>query len=238
VTELDAAGRLAWHFIYASKRNVPDVAIRASDGGRYRVISDQLGSPVLVVNAANGSDVLLRASYSAFGAQTVLQGSADALPFGFAGGLYDAETALVRFGARDYELVTGRWTQKDPIRFMGGSANLFVYVRNAPVNQTDPTGLRDYCDAEVQALLDEAVSEYGNENVAAALLSALENNSAAFGIGKYDFLENDAHDHFSLPGLGHLDAGQFGNYFAGYVNYGALGSFGSWATSVGGPLCF
>jgi RHS repeat-associated protein len=36
-------------------------------------------------------------------------------PFGFAGGLYDADTGLVRFGARDYDAYTGRWTAKDPI---------------------------------------------------------------------------------------------------------------------------
>ncbi len=29
-------------------------------------------------------------------------------PFGFAGGLYDRDTGLVRFGARDYDPETGR----------------------------------------------------------------------------------------------------------------------------------
>jgi RHS repeat-associated protein len=32
---------------------------------------------------------------------------------------------LVRFGARDYDASTGRWTAKDPIRFDGGY-NLFT----------------------------------------------------------------------------------------------------------------
>ena len=49
-------------------------------------------------------------------------------PFGFAGGLYDADTGLVRFGARDYDAVTGRWTAKDPIGSAGGSANLHQYA--------------------------------------------------------------------------------------------------------------
>ena len=31
-------------------------------------------------------------------------------PFGFAGGLYDKDTGLVRFGARDYDASVGRWT--------------------------------------------------------------------------------------------------------------------------------
>ncbi len=62
-------------------------------------------------------------------------------PFGFAGGLYDGETGLVRFGARDYDPEIGRWTAKDPILFEGGQANLYVYVGNDPVNRIDPEGL-------------------------------------------------------------------------------------------------
>ena len=30
------------------------------------------------------------------------------LPFGFAGGLYDADTKLTRFGYRDYDAYTGK----------------------------------------------------------------------------------------------------------------------------------
>ena len=30
-------------------------------------------------------------------------------PFGFAGGLYDRDTGLTRFDARDYDASTGRW---------------------------------------------------------------------------------------------------------------------------------
>ncbi len=62
-------------------------------------------------------------------------------PFGFAGGVYDADTKLVRFGARDYDSRSGRWAAKDPIRLRGGDANLYGYVLNDPVNGNDPLGL-------------------------------------------------------------------------------------------------
>jgi RHS repeat-associated protein len=62
------------------------------------------------------------------------------IAFGFAGGLYDFDTGLVRFGARDYDASVGRWTSKDPIRFDGGSFNLYGYVINDPVNLRDPAG--------------------------------------------------------------------------------------------------
>jgi RHS repeat-associated protein len=63
-------------------------------------------------------------------------------PFGFAGGLYYAETKLVRFGARDYDSETGRWTSRDPSRFGGGLSNLYDYVNSNPLAFTDLEGLQ------------------------------------------------------------------------------------------------
>ena len=63
------------------------------------------------------------------------------MPFGFAGGLYDSDTGLIRFGARDYDPDIGRWTAKDPIFFDGGDVDLYGYVFNDPVNNIDPSGL-------------------------------------------------------------------------------------------------
>jgi RHS repeat-associated protein len=61
-------------------------------------------------------------------------------PFGFAGGIYDYQTKLLRFGARDYDPETGRWTSKDPIGFRGGLANLYGYTLPDPLNSSDITG--------------------------------------------------------------------------------------------------
>jgi len=62
-------------------------------------------------------------------------------PFGYAGGLYDRDTGLVRFGARDYDAKIGRWTAKDPIGFGGGDASLYNYVNGNPITRIDPLGL-------------------------------------------------------------------------------------------------
>lgn len=61
-------------------------------------------------------------------------------PFGYAGGIYDRDTGLIRFGARDYDPEIGRWTTKDPIGFRGG-LNHYAYVNNNPINFIDPLGL-------------------------------------------------------------------------------------------------
>ena len=60
---------------------------------------------------------------------------------GLQAGIYDVETGLLRFGARDYDPMIGRWVGKDPIRFGGLQANIYVYVGNDPVNRSDPLGL-------------------------------------------------------------------------------------------------
>ena len=80
-----------------------------------------------------------RLDYDEFGNVT-LDTNPGFQPFGYAGGLYDRDTGLVRSGARDYDPFTGRWTTKDPMSFGGGDANLYAYVNNNPLNEIDPTG--------------------------------------------------------------------------------------------------
>jgi RHS repeat-associated protein len=139
VAELDGSGNIVAEFIYGTKSNVPDLVVRG--GVTYRVVSDQLGSPVIAVNTANSSDVQFQASYAAFGERTLAVGTDDWMPFGFAGGQSDPDTKLTRFGARDFDPTIGRWVSKDPIRFNGGLVNIYAYVGNDPINLTDMHGL-------------------------------------------------------------------------------------------------
>ena len=106
---------------------------------RYYLVKDQLGSIRLVVNSNDGS-IAQRIDYDEFG-RILNDTNPGFQPFGFAGGHYDKDTRLVRFGARDYDPETGRWTSKDPILFKGGDTNLYGYVMSDPVNFIDPLGL-------------------------------------------------------------------------------------------------
>jgi hypothetical protein len=58
---------------------------------------------------------------------------------------------LTRFGARDYDPQSGRWTAKDPILFDGGDANIFSHVLNNPINLVDPAGT-DWIDAHAEQI--------------------------------------------------------------------------------------
>jgi RHS repeat-associated protein len=95
-----------------------------------------------VVDVATGA-VAQRIDYDEWG-QVVSDSRPGFQPFGFGGGLYDRHTGFVRFGARDYDARTGRWTAKDPIRFGGGDANLYAYVGGNPLASIDPAGLASY----------------------------------------------------------------------------------------------
>lgn len=134
--ELDGAGQVVSRFIYGTRSNVPDLMTKG--GVTYRIISDQRGSPVLVIDTSSGEVVQYR-MYDEFG-NIVSDTNPNLHPFGFAGGLRDADTSLIRFGARDYDPQTARFTTKDPVGFAGGDTNLYGYVLNDPVNLIDPLG--------------------------------------------------------------------------------------------------
>jgi len=158
IAELDGAGQLVSRFVYGSKLHVPDYMVK--NGVTYRILTDPVGSPRLVVDAATGA-IAQRLDYDAFG-RVLLDTSPGFQPFGFAGGLYDPDTGLVRFGARDYDPEVGRWTAKDPLNFAASDPNLYGYVFNDPVNLIDPDGqlvfLAPVAGAAIGAVTGGAIS--------------------------------------------------------------------------------
>lgn len=155
--ELDGGGKFTHIFAYGEGGTPemvfePDTSVNPPTTGKsYRVISDWRGSVRLVVDISPATPVARqRVDYDPWGVRTeTLNTTGDAnfkaLSIGFAGGLLDRATGFVRFGARDYDPGTGRWTNKDPIRFDGG-LNLYAYVADEPVNRLDRTGLYPLMD--------------------------------------------------------------------------------------------
>jgi len=132
----DGSNNLLMRFEYADAR-MPFAVMKA--GVLYYMVYDQVGSMKLIADSAG--NVVKSIEYDSFGNIISDSNPNFAVPFGFAGGLHDRHTGLVRFGYRDYDPETGRWTAKDPIGFAGGDTDLYGYCLNDPVNFSDPDGL-------------------------------------------------------------------------------------------------
>ena len=106
---------------------------------KYYLHYDQVGS--LRAISDNNHNIIKEIVYDSFGNIVSDSNPNIKVPFGFAGGLYDEDTKLLRFGFRDYDSYTGKWTAKDPIDFDGDGYNLYGYVLNDPINFVDVLGL-------------------------------------------------------------------------------------------------
>ncbi len=125
----DGTGNLLMRFLYADGR-MPVAVERGT--ALYYLTYDQVGT--LRVVADSSGNVVKRIEYDSFGNILADTNPTLEVPFGFAGGLHDRDTGLVRFGFRDYDPDTSRWTAKDPIGFAGGNVDLYGYCLNDPIN--------------------------------------------------------------------------------------------------------
>jgi RHS repeat-associated protein len=103
----------------------------------YFYHSDGLGSITAMTNTSGA--VVQTYSYDSFGNMT--QTGNISQPYTYTAREYDTETGMFFYRARYYDPKAGRFITRDPIGFDGGDFNLYVYVKNNPVNLVDPYGL-------------------------------------------------------------------------------------------------
>jgi uncharacterized protein RhaS with RHS repeats len=72
-----------------------------TEGVTYYLAYDHVGTLRLVVDSAG--NVVKRIDYDSFGYILADSNPGLLVPFGFASGLHDRDTGLVRFGFRDYD---------------------------------------------------------------------------------------------------------------------------------------
>ena len=226
---LNADGSVKATFVYGLRPNVPEYMIQGTS--TFRIITDQVGTVRLVINASTGA-VVQRVDWDEFG--NILADTAPGTqPFGFAGGLYDPDTGLTRFGARDYDSITGRWTAKDPVGFGGGLSNLYSYVGNDPVNWKDPSGFSDEwpdtsgppgmpwdplpCTCPLVPTHPAAVSCPANMREAGRHLNPFWFYNRVNDYGPWDYKRVGPHGYYE----------KFGNF-----NYGATGAAMGWPPQI------
>ncbi len=206
LAELNKNGRIINVFLYASGST--PIVMRKRNASYY-IVSDIRGSVRLVVKGKTG-EVRQRIEYDTFG-QVLEDSRPGYTPFGFAGGLYDYRTRLVRFGARDYNPEIGRWTAEDPIGFLSGDVNFYAYVGNDPVNFVDPEGLsrggkdkkKSKCGHTRKSLRRPYLRKATRETIQAATKKSpddkfIDKNTGEVISGKFHYGHIRGHEHWRL----------------------------------------
>ena len=139
IAELDGDGKLVSRFIYGTRVNVPEYMEKA--GNTYRIITDHLGSPRLVIDRASGVVAQLarlrRVRHRVYHSTRALASSRSVLPAAYT--IPKPHSHALGPGTIMRTRVAGR--PRIPLGFAGGEANLYVYSGNDPINWTDATGL-------------------------------------------------------------------------------------------------
>jgi RHS repeat-associated protein len=142
---LDREDKVEMRFVDSGTGLTPEAVIKGDL--EYLLVTDHLGSVRAVIDAEQGN-VVQAIDYDALG-RTTMNTAPGWQPFGFAGGLHEPASGLIRFRARAYDPFIGRFLSRDPLGFAGGQVNLYQYALGDPVNNVDPTGLRSAPSGEV-----------------------------------------------------------------------------------------
>jgi RHS repeat-associated protein len=148
--ERDAAGAVTKRFY--------DDGVKLESGasaGSYFYTRDHLGSVREMVDTTG--TVRVRNNYDPFGHRVGATGSLSS-DFGYAGMFWSPEASLNLTYYRAYEPNLGRWLSRDPLpdAELEEAVNLYVYVRNNPISNTDPLGL--CCEKEKEAVADATLA--------------------------------------------------------------------------------
>ncbi len=113
--------------------------------GLYYVHADHLGSPRMITRASDDQVVWYWDNVDAFGNNPAVEQPTATAPrfqynLRFPGQYYDQETGTNYNYFRDYDAVTGRYVQSDPIGLKGG-INTYLYTMGNPLKWTDSRGL-------------------------------------------------------------------------------------------------
>ncbi|MCC7313878.1 MAG: RHS repeat-associated core domain-containing protein [Planctomycetes bacterium] len=191
---------LAREFVHGDPARYPEVVAMITHHldpvhtENYHYLHDVLGSVIGLVNDAG--ELVERYTYDPYGKvfiekwDATANGGAGAWvtssestsglpvssvgnPFMWTGHRYDAAVGLYATLFRTYSPTLGRWLQRDPIEYAGGSLNLYEYALSGPVLSVDPFGLdslvKGMCGGPPPPPKDECKSECKRLKIACIL---------------------------------------------------------------------
>lgn len=135
IETMDLSGTVLTDYTMTQEIDEPLATLRSGSSGYYE--ADVLGS-ITSLTSSTGStpNAYIHDSYGNLMSFTATLQN----PFIYTGREYDNETSFYFYRARYYDSAIGRFISEDPIGFIG-SSNLYSYVRNSPMDLTDPLGL-------------------------------------------------------------------------------------------------
>ncbi|MDQ6652330.1 MAG: polymorphic toxin type 33 domain-containing protein [Acidobacteriota bacterium] len=143
--ESDASGNITDEYVFFDGKRIAHRKVASGEIDYY--FADHLGTSRVVANASGA--VLDDSDFYPFGTERTYTTSSGN-NYKFTGKERDAESGLDYFGARYYSSITSRWLTPDwsagptavPYADLNDpqSLNLYTYVRNNPMNRTDPDG--------------------------------------------------------------------------------------------------
>lgn len=117
---------------------IDEVFSRTDAAGTRTYLTDALGSTLALTDSTGA--ITTSYTYEPFG-RTTTSGASSTNTVTFTGREDDPASGLIFYRARYYHPTFGRFISEDPLGFAAGDPNLYAYVGNDPMNNTDPSGM-------------------------------------------------------------------------------------------------